>query len=261
MALGCGSTGGTALQPPDEASVTGIVMTGSGLTGDVENEAEADMNAAIAKAVADKVEAEINAGLENGDFDQAIAEADESEGIDKSFRVGFGTRGLTVFMEDEQVPFAGGQMLLEGQIGLRLKFKLGGKIDIVASGELVAELQNVERTGYIREIPYELSLNGANKMELSGTFGLTFKGFKVQSMSLDLNSGITDSDVVASGTVGDKTVVGSVDMVNVGIRMYNADILHTPKANALTCSGSISTKINDDVIGLCEIAEGCLGCK
>lgn len=265
IAMGCGSTGNSTneseSQSPEDASITGLVITGAGLTGDIGNEAEADMNVALAKAVADKVESEINAGLESGDFDQAMLEADEDSVANKDFRVGLGTRGITVFMVNEKVPFAGGEMLLNGEIGLTLKFKIGSRIDIIASGELTSELQNIERSGYIKDVPYELSLNGSNKMELSGTFGLSFKGFKVKSMSLDLASTITDSDVVATGTVGEQTVVGTVDMVNVGIQMHNADILHTPKANELTCSGNISTEINDHTIGLCEVSENCLGCE
>ena len=270
--FGCSSSGGlgdgsndSAADTTSEAGITGVAITGVGLTGEVEGESEADMNSAVAKAVAAKVEEELNAQLESGAFDEDMLAAeeagDESADATKSFRVGLGSRGITVYMDDEKIPFAGGQMLLDGEIGLRLKFKIGGKIEIVASGQLTSELQNVLRDGFIKDIPYSLSLSGANKLDLNGTFGITVKWFKVSAMSMDLRSSIVDSSVVATGTVADRSVEGTVDMVNVGIRLVNTDILHSPKANSLSCSGSISTKINDNVLGLCDISESCLGCK
>lgn len=271
MALaGCGGTsldGGTASNTTtgnelSDGQIAGVVISGTGTSGEVANEAQADLNAEVAKVLASKVEEEINAELQDPAFQAELENATDESGTEKDVRVGLGTRGLSIFIEDEAIPFAGGSMLLNGDVGLKLRIRSGLRIDVVASGELIAELQNVQREGTIRDIPYVLELNGKNKMGIDGTFSVTVKlwSFKVSAMSAEIVSGIKESDVVAVGTIGERTVTGTVDMMDVQLKLSNGNIIKNPGDFKIACSGDIVTMINDNVVASCKLAETCLSC-
>lgn len=254
--LGDASNNGTTT----EDQVAGLVITGSGIIGDAADEAQADLNAQVTKAIADQIESEINAQLEDEEFQAELAAADDPE-LAKDVRVGLGIRGITVFIEDESVPFAGGEMLLNAEVGLKLKFRPGFRIDVVASGEMTSELVDVQREGYIEGFPYSLALNGTNKMSLDGMFSITIKNWKVSAMQANLASKIVASNVEAVGEIADKGVRGSVDMMDVGLTITNPDVLKRPGDFTIKCSGDIEARINDRAIALCSLAETCLSCK
>ncbi len=243
-----------------EEQVAGLVITGSGLIGDGADESQADLNAQLTKAIAEQVESEINAQLEDEEFQAELAAADDPE-LAKDVRVGLGIRGITVFIEDESVPFAGGEMLLNAEVGLKLKFRPGFRIDVVASGEMTSELVDVQRAGYIEGFPYSLALNGTNKMSLDGMFSITIKNWKVSAMQANLSSKIVASNVEAVGEIAEKEVRGSVDMMDVGLAITNPDVLKRPGDFTIKCTGDIETRINDRTIGLCKLAETCLSCQ
>lgn len=252
----CGSnTSGTAMS---EEQATSLIMTGTGAQGD-------DLNSEITKAIAQKVEEELNANLEDPELQAALAEAEteaeEGYDIQKDVRVGFGSKGLTVFIEDEEIPFAGGSMLLNGEVGLRLRIKAGWRIDVVASGELTSLLKDVKRVGTVEGLPYSLSLDGSNKMNIDGTFSVVIKSWKIKSMTADIVSKITQSNVIATGTIADKGVTGTVNMMDVGLRIANPDILKDADNFSVKCFGDIETLINGSVISSCALAESCLSCQ
>nr|HPQ81772.1 hypothetical protein [bacterium] len=217
--------------------------------------AQADMNVAMMNVLSEKVEAAVNEEL-------ARMEVEEGEaGSGKDIRVGLGERGLTLFIEDEALPFASGTMALDGQVGLRLRFNGFSGVSVIASGTLTSSLQGVERTGEVRGIPYELTLEGGSEMKVDGAFTMRIRNWRVDEMGADFSSRIVRSDVVATGTIAGQSAQGSVDMVNVAVRLENDDILRQPKAFAVSCTGTMATRINGNVFASCNIDESCLGCN
>lgn len=261
---GCGTAGTGDLTDDSSAASTGgeavaVAVAGGGLAEEVGGEmvegAQADMNAAMLNVISEKVEAAVNEEL-------AKMEAEEgSADLSKEISVGLGERGLTLFIEDEIIPFAGGTMAMDGEVGLRLRFNGLSSISIVASGTLTSALDGVERAGEVRGVPYSLTLAGASEMKMDGAFTVKIKRWKVDSMAADFSSRIVGSDVVATGVVDGHSVAGSVDMVNVAVRLTNGDILRQPGAFAVSCTGMMATRINGNVFASCDIDESCRGCK
>lgn len=269
VAAGCGSTSEGTLGGADnsagevsEGQLAGIIMTGSGSSGAVVDESQADLNAQISKALSQRVEEELNAQLKDPEIQAELAAAEDAgTDISKDVRVGLGSKGITVFIEDEELPFAGGTMILNGEMGLKLRFRPGFKIDVVASGELTSELKDVQRAGETGGLPYVLALNGSNKMSLDGVFSVTIKKWKVSDMSAELISKIVASDVKAEGSIAGRAVAGTVNMMDVGLQISNPKILSDPDNFAIQCSGNIEAKINDKTIGVCKLAPTCLSCE
>lgn len=233
-----------------EASAVAIAGGGSLATD--------NMNSAITEKLALKLEEQLNDMLANGELE--IPE-DEAE-VAKDVRVGFDLfKGFTLIVQDEAVPFAGGEMLLNGQLSVKLRLRGAGTIALEMNGELISTLQDVKREGDVEGIPYSLALNGDNKLGIDGAFSVTIKKWKVSAMSAELTSGIKESDVKAIGTVGDRSVVGAVDMMDVSIQVKYPDILKAPKDIDIICNGEISISVNENVISSCTLAEECNACK
>ena len=263
---GCGTAGTGDLNDqagasPTDGEVVAVAIAG-GASAEAEEagqafagEAQADMNAAVAQALSTKIEAAVNEEL-------ARMEAEEGDaGIEKEISVGLGERGLSVFVDNEVLPFAGGTMTLNGELGLKLRFSGLSKISLVASGGLTAQLDGVQRAGEVRGIPYELTLEGSNEMAMDGQFSMQIKRWKVAGMTADFSSKIVSSDVTATGTIAGRTATGSVDMVNVAVALTNGDVLHQPGAFAVSCTGTMATRINGNVFASCELDSSCRGCK
>ncbi len=272
FAAGCGGSLGSTDDTADltdgtatDNEIISVAVVGSGATNPFDGDADAqeftdqtqaDMNAKIMEAVSQKVEAAIN--------DELMAMEEEAAmdpSAAKDISVGLGDRGLSLFIEDEVVPFAGGTMTLNGEVGLRLKFHSWSKLSLIASGELTSQLEGVERSGLIRDIPYSLSLDGSNDMEMEGAFTAQIKRWRIKSLKADLSSSIVDSDVVASGTIGDRAASGAVNMVDVSVRAVNNDVLANGQAFDMSCTGTVETMVNDDVIAACQIDPSCKGCQ
>ncbi len=270
VVVGCG-TGTDGIQSTEgsamgEGEVMAVALTGSGRSGESEDgsfaeETQADVNAKIMEAVSVKIEEELNMMLEDEEFLAELEEAELEAGAAKDVSVKLGLKGLTVSIRDEAIPFAGGALMLNGDIGLKLALRSRGTIAIEATGDLTADMDKVTREGEIKGIPYSLSLEGRNYMDMEGSIAVEIKSFKIKNMSADFRAGIVNSDVTATGTIADKSVTGSVDMVDVAIRLANADVLKNPGNFSVTCSGAIETSLNDNVVASCEIDDDCLGCK
>jgi hypothetical protein len=144
---------------------------------------------------------------------------------------------------------------------VKLRLKAAGTIALEMSGELISTLNGVQREGDAEGIPYSLALNGDNKLGIDGAFSVTIKKWKVSAMSAELTAAIKESDVKAIGTVGDRSVVGAVDMMDVSITVAYPDILRAPKNIDIICNGEISVSVNDNVISSCALAEECNACK
>ncbi len=264
---GCGGgsvasdEGGVAMAGNDAVA---IAVTGSSDATDEAQEeeiAQADMNARIMEAVASKVEEELNAELAAAQESGELTEEDIEASPEKAVGVGLSLKGLTVNIVDERIPFAGGRMVLNGQLGVKLKLRGFGQIALETNGNLISKLEGVQRTGTIREIPYSLALNGTSTMEVRGAFVATVQFWKVKSLAAEFRSAIVDSDVVATGTVGTEGATGSVEMADVAIELTNADILHQPKAFTTECSGRIETRLNDNMVAGCTIDASCRACR
>ena len=260
--VGCGSglkgtptTTGTQ----DDGEIATLVMVGGGETTTEAAETEMNMNYRIAEVVAEKVRNELDAQLESGDL-SSLVDQDGALLSEKDIRFGLGNRGLSVFIEDEEVPFAGGTMILNGEVGLKLKIHGFRKLELIASGQLTSELDGVERSGAIKDIPYTLALYGDNTMEMEGSFLIGIKRWKVNEMSASLKSSIVESDVTAVGSIADRIVSGSVDMVDVAVTMSMEDLLNQPKNVKISCEGYIATSMNENELAECEIASSCLAC-
>lgn len=260
---GCGSAGTGDLNDqagalPTDGEVVAVAIAGGASTEAgtaFAEEAQADMNTAVAQAISAKVEAAVNEEL-------ARMEVEEGEaGLEKDISVGLGERGLSVIVDNEVVPFAGGAMTLSGELGLRLRFNGLSSISLVASGELTAMLDGVQRAGEVRGVPYELTLAGQNEMSMNGQFTMQIKRWKIAGMSADFTSKIVDSDVTATGTIAGRTATGSVEMLNVAMMLTNGDVLHQPGAFAVSCTGTMATSINGNVFASCELDSSCRGCK
>lgn len=274
MIAGCGGNlgdlGGSEGTSPAENEAMAVALIGSGgesVVGDVEGsegvtgQAQADMNAKILESVALKVEERLNEEMESEEFRNEILNAEDEASVSKDISVGFGLKGLSVYIEDEEVPFAGGTMMLNGEMGLRLRYLGGGELALEADGELLSDLDGVERAGYIREIPYYLSLDGTNYMGMEGSFRIKIKRWRVKSMSADFTASIISSDVTATGSIADKSVVGTVDLVDMSINLSNDNLLTDAKNFDVTCTGSIETSVNDEVLAACTVDPSCKSCK
>lgn len=259
--IGCGSsTGGiTGGASNNGATNDGEVVATALLGGDAETTGD-NMNAAIAENLSQKVEEQLNLMLENGDInmDQIETEYSASKAINGGFNL---KRGFFLDIVDEAIPFAGGQMILNGTVNLSLKYMGGSKLGLVATGDLTSKLQDVQKTGYVAELPYTLALNGTTDLGLTGTFSVTIKWFKVTSMSADIKAAVESSDVIAHGDIDGRAVDATVDLVNLSIGIANADILHAPKAFVVSCTGDMSFKVNDNEIAACKMASACNKCE
>jgi hypothetical protein len=268
MIAGCGgSVGETGANTENDAvavAVTGGTGEEATESGAVGAEMQQAANAKVVQMVSKKVEEEVNAFLEeaeaNGEL-EAMVEEDLAAGTSKDITVGLGGRGLSVFITDEVVPFAGGTMALDGEVGLKLRFNSWSSISLVASGELSSALEGVESNGDVRGIPYSFALQGSSDLDMSGAFTAKFRRFRIKSMKADLSMAIVESDVTATGSVGDKSVSGTVDMVDVALSLINEDVLNHPEAFSIECRGRVETAVNDDTIAVCELDPSCRGCK
>ena len=241
-----------------EAVAVAIAGGGSELAGEASEEfassAQADMNAAVAQVLSTKIEAAVNEEL-------ARMEAEEGVDASKDLRVGLGERGLTLFVDNEIIPFAGGTMALNGELGLKLRFPSFSEIQLVVGGGMMSTLDGVVRAGEVRGIPYELTLAGDSDMRMDGKFTMKIKSWKVSGMSANLTSAIVDSNVTATGMIADREAVGTVDMVNVSVKLANPDVLKNPGAFSAACTGTMATSVNGNVFASCDIDAACRGCK
>ena len=268
MIAGCGGniddTGAKTENDAVALAVTGGTAGDATESNAVGAEMQQAANAKVAEVVSKKVEEEVNAFLEeaeaNGELD-AMVEEDLAAGAEKDITVGLGGRGLSVFITDEVVPFAGGTMALDGEVGLKLRFNSWSSISLVASGELSSSLDGVESNGDVKGIPYSFSLHGSSDLDMSGAFTAKIKRFRIKSMQANLTMAIVDSDVTATGAVGDRSVSGTVDMVDVALSIMNDDVLSQPEAFSIECRGRVETAVNDDTVAVCELDESCRGCK
>lgn len=263
---GCG--GASDLTGSDEVTdgeIMAVALTGSGASGteEVTVEAQADMNAQIMGTVSKKIAEQLDAEMESEEFRLAYeqAEAEAASDLTKDVSVGISLKGLVISISDEELAFAGGSMLLNGDLTAKLKFRGRGTLALEIAGELTSELRNIERSGFIKDIPYSLSLEGTNVLGLDGALAVTIKNWKVSALTADFKAGVVESNVIAMGSIADKQVVGAVDMSDVAIALTNPDVLKHPEAFTAACSGEISTKVNDNVVAACTMDPSCLACK
>ncbi len=263
---GCG--GASDLTGSDETTdgeIMAVALTGSGTSGaeEVAAGAQADMNAQIMGAVSKKIAEQLDAEMESEEFRLAFeqAEAEAASDVSKDVSVGISLKGLIVSISDEELAFAGGSMLLNGDLTAKLKLRGRGTLALEIAGELTSELKNIERSGFIKDIPYSLSLEGTNVLGLDGALAVTIKNWKVSALTADFKAGVVESNVIARGSIADKQVVGAVDMSDVAIALTNPDVLKHPEAFTAACSGEISTKVNDNVVAACTMDPSCLACK
>ena len=90
---------------------------------------------------------------------------------------------------------------------------------------------------------------------------LKIKMFRVESLSAKLTAGIVSSDVTATGMIADRSISGSVDMVDVAVVLSNPNILKDADNISVACRGEIFTKFNDDQVAGCTLAPSCLKCE
>lgn len=266
--IGCGGgSDGITTDTSSNENADGEVMavallSGSGYekaddTAQATSEAEANMNAAIVKNISEKVESQLNTMLENGEI-----EMDDETGMTKDINAGFNfKRGFFLDVVDERLPFAGGEMALNGGVDLTIKYLGGGKLALVATGTLTSALEGVEKSGVIKELPYSLVLEGSNQMKLDGSFAVTIKRWKVSNMSADLTSYVVDSDVTATGTISDRSVTAAVNMMDLSLSISNPNILQNASAFTVKCSGDITFDMGNQTLASCKIAETCLFCE
>ncbi|MBT3180902.1 MAG: hypothetical protein HN337_00165 [Deltaproteobacteria bacterium] len=270
MVVGCGSGSGDLgeMDTGDytEGEIMAVALTGGAASdateeADLAEETQSDMNVKAMEVVSQRIEEELSLYLEDEDFRSALEEAQLEADASKDVSVQFGWKGLKVAIEDEEVPFAGGSMILNGDLGLKLRLRSRNEIALEADGELSSMLQGVERSGEVRGMPYYLSLDGVTQMDVDASFAVTIKRWKIRSMTANFDAAIVGSDVTATGSIADRSVTGSVDMVDVGISLFNDDILAHPKDFDIECSGVIETSVNGEVLAACEISQSCNGCK
>jgi hypothetical protein len=266
---GCGGNLGEMAEgkgeSPMENEALAVAVVGGASTmegsGEVTGQAQSDMNAKILESVASKVEELLNAEMENEEFRDEILQAEAQASVSKDVKVSLGFKGLRVDIIDEIIPFAGGTMTLNGDVALKLRYTGGGTIALEADGELLSDLDGVERAGVIRDIPYYLSLQGSNVMGMDGAFKVTISKWKVSNLSADFTISIINSDVTAKGIIDDKSVVGSVNFVDMSIGLTNANLLKNPQDFNVECTGTIETLINEDPVVSCTIDPSCKGCE
>lgn len=261
---GCGSAENlTGTEEQNDGEIMAVALTGAGSTDEAMAEAEADINAQMMGKVSQKVEEYLNDEMQTEEFQLAFeqAQSELAASPSKDVSVGISLKGLVVKMTDEVIPFANGSMLLNGDLSVKLKIRAGGKLALETSGELQAELQGVERSGLINGIPYFLSLDGSNILGIDGALTVTIKSWKIASMSADFTAAIEESNVTATGTIDNKSVVGKVDLSDVSIALSNPDVLHAPKNFSAACSGIISTTVNDKLVAGCTMEPSCKACK
>lgn len=265
--IGCGSgtdgvTTETGSNEKADGEVVAVALLSSGYdkaddAAEVTSEVEANMNAAIAKNISEKVEGQLNTMLENGEI-----EMEDEDGMTKDINAGFNfKRGFFLDIVDERLPFAGGEMVLNGGVDLTIKYLGGGKLALVASGTLTSGLEGVEKAGVIKDLPYSLTLEGSNQMELNGSFAVTIKRWKVSAMSADITSNVVGSDVTATGTISDRSVTAAVNMMDLSLSIANPNILQNASAFTVKCSGDITFDMGNQTLASCTIAETCLSCE
>ncbi len=266
FAAGCGTAGGD-LSDIDSEGASGTdndvlvsTLVGGADSDDAEATAEEGMNAAIAKNLSDKVEAELNRMLDDGELD--VDELDAEFQASKAINAGFNfKKGLFLEIVDEAVPFAGGEMLLNGGVNLTLRYLGGSRLAIVADGELSATLDGVEQVGVIRDLPYRLALSGSNTMDVNGSFSVTIKSFRVKEMGADLTARVVDSNVTATGEIAEKAISAKVDMMDVSIAIANHAIMTAPKAFSIECSGEVTFDLGNKELASCVISPTCRKCE
>lgn len=256
VVTGTKSTGN--LNEVTDAEILSVALTGTGNDRSVETgvtgapfveETGTDMNALIMEAVSTRVEKALDTFLNDVKRNGILLE-DLTDEAKRDIDVGSDLRGFTVFIDNVTIPITGGSLTLNGDLGIKVHYLGHELLSLETTGELTTGLVHVVRKGVVSRIPYALTLDGSNRIDLNGSFVAKIRRWKTRSMNADLSAAIVESDVTAMGSIGDRTIQGSVDSMNVLYTIESEDIVRHPSNLRVVCTGDIEARINGELVDI-----------